>query len=237
MKLCNIIAISVLLFLLIAPSAQAAQLPNCQFIFGGGASCEQNSPITINKFVQNPESKLYVDSLLPSDPQYKAGDTVVFKLTLNNPTNAAINNIEVSDVFPPYINYQSGQGTFNTATRTFTVTIDQLKSKESRDIQIEGQIVANNQLPDDQFNRCIINQARVNANNKISQDNSIICLSKETSASAFTNNPTQSTKGNLQIYPPSRSRTTPPTGPEDISILSIAAFGFLGFFLRNKAKT
>lgn len=243
MKLLNIFASSLVLFFLFTPIALAAQQPNCQVIYGGGASCEQDAPVTINKFVLNPESKAYVDSLLPSDPQYKAGENITFKLTLANPTNAAINNIEVSDIFPDYITYLDGPGTYDDLHKILTITVDQLKSKETRDFIIRGVIADNSALPDAQFPRCVINQARATANNKTSQDNAIICIPKDSTAITTTNGgngaqpQTTSTRGGLTIYPSSKAKTTPPTGPAEWGLFTLAMFGIMGFYLRNKAKT
>lgn len=231
--------LSILCFLIITPEVDAAQQPNCQPIYGGAGSCEQNSPILINTEVNNPESRVYVDNLLADDPHYKAGDTILFKITLNNPEDAAVNNIEVFNYLPSYVDYVKSEGKYDKDKRTITFTLNQLKSKETKVYYVEGKVIANEKLPNAEQSRCVINQARVTAINKVSQDNSLVCLTKDTSAQTNTTAVANAatTKGGLQIYPSNKSTTTPQTGPEIWAFLSAFLFMGLGFLTRSKAKT
>jgi len=49
-------------------------------------------------------------------------------------------------------------------------------------------------------------------------------------------NQPQQTKGGQKIYPPSKTKTTPSTGPEDWAFPVLFLIGGIGFWLRNKAK-
>jgi uncharacterized repeat protein (TIGR01451 family) len=224
-----------LFFLLLAyPSkAHAAQAPNCEQIYNGGPSCEQNDPILINKTVQNPQTKDYVDNLKEADTHYSSGQTVLFKLTITNTSDTAVANIIVNDTFPPYIDLSKGSGKYDATTKTYTFTIDQLQKKETKVYFIEGKVVSQDKLPADQSSRCVINQASVTANNKTSQDNALICLDKTATSTPSPSNGTV-TKGGLIIHKPSTTKTTPSTGPEALAIIGLAPLGALGYILRKR---
>ena len=49
-------------------------------------------------------------------------------------------------------------------------------------------------------------------------------------------NQPQQTKGGQIIYPTTKTKITPDTGPEAWSLPALFFIGLLGFFLRNKAK-
>jgi uncharacterized repeat protein (TIGR01451 family) len=229
------ILFSLFAFLALPQVSFASTAPNCTPLYGGGQTCEQFDPLLINKTVQNPQTKGYVDNLSPTDPQYTPGQTVVFKLTINNTSNATVSKITATDILPPYITFSKGQGTYDADTKTLRFTIDQLKGNETKVFFIEGKAVAKDALPNDQQSRCVINQATVTANNKTSQDNALICLAKEPINGTTTQ--TQTTKGGLVIHQPAQSKTTPSTGPEALAIAALLPLGGLGFFLRFKAKT
>jgi hypothetical protein len=57
------------------------------------------------------------------------------------------------------------------------------------------------------------------------------------SSQTNTENFRQQTKGGQTIYPSAKSKTTPNTGPEEWSLPVLFFIGFLGFLIRNKAKT
>jgi hypothetical protein len=59
---------------------------------------------------------------------------------------------------------------------------------------------------------------------------------KENLSAAATPTPPQQTKGGQKIYPASKSKTTPSTGPEEWSLPALFLLGGIGFLLRRKAK-
>lgn len=46
----------------------------------------------------------------------------------------------------------------------------------------------------------------------------------------------ETTKGGLPVLPPSQQKTTPPTGPEMLGLLTLLPAGALGYYLRKKTK-
>jgi uncharacterized repeat protein (TIGR01451 family) len=233
LALSSIFAASLSLFVLATP-ALAAQTPNCEQIYGGGITCEQNDPITINKQIQNPENQEYVDSLPPEAAAFKPGQTIRFKLTVSNVGNNAVSNIAVRDIFPVYLEYAKGSGTYDAKTRTFSFTIDSLEKQSNKVYFVEAKVAAADKLPNSPQISCVINQARVEANRKVSQDNVKACVSRTDATAQAQNKPTTS-KGGLPIYPPTQSKSTPETGPEALALIGLAPLGALGFYLRKKA--
>ncbi len=211
----------------------AAQTPNCEQIFGGGITCEQNEPITVNKQIQNPANQQYVDSLPPDAPAFKPGETVRFKLTVANTGNNSVSNIAVSDILPVYLDYAKGSGKYDAKTRTFSFTIDELAGKSNKVYFVEAKVSSADKLPNSPQISCVINQARVVANRKTSQDNVKACVTKATTPATIS----VTSKGGLPIYPPTQSKSTPETGPEALALIGLAPLGALGFYLRSKAKT
>jgi uncharacterized repeat protein (TIGR01451 family) len=235
-------------FSVVVSPAFASDTPNCQQIYGGGSSCNQTPPIVINKQVQNSQSKAYVDSLTPDDPQYTAGQTVPFKITITNTGTAAVNFLTITDFFPPYIDYSKGQGKYDAKNRSLQFMVDQLKSNESKVFVIDGKVAAYAALPDSQSARCVINRIQATANGNVSEDNTLVCLGKQAAAPittpttepttepAIAANTNTVTKGGLPIYPPSQTKSTPSTGPEAWALFALAPISGLGFFLRRKAN-
>lgn len=217
----------------------AAQTPNCTPIYGGGDSCIQNDRISVNKQVQNPDTEEYVDNLTATSA-YDAGQTVLFKITVSNTSTGTLNNITVKDTFPTIVTYSKGQGNYNQSTRVFSFTIDELKAKENKVYFAEGKVVAEDKLPKTAQSRCVINQVEVATGDRVSRDNSRVCISGgtgEATASVPTPTPTKAatTKGGTKIYPPSNTKQTPDTGPEALALAGLIPLGGLGFWLRKKA--
>lgn len=236
-----------------ASPAFAAQTPNCAPIYGGANSCIQTDPLVINTQVQNPDTEEYVDNLTTNDPSYNAGDTVLFKITVSNNGNTGVKNVAVKDTLPQYIDFSKGQGNYNKATRTLSFTIEELKSKENKVYFVEGKIVAENNLPDNQQVLCVINQAEVSEGNRVSRDNARVCITNtnaaETAPVAATTAPTKAanrptptptkaaaTKGGTKIYPPTEKKATPETGPEAFALIGLAPLGGLGLWLKRRAN-
>ncbi len=246
MKKSLILLLLCLSVLITASPVQAAQVTPppttiCQQIFGGGPSCEQSPSLSINKQVQNPQTKVYVESLQATDPLYSTGQTVSFKLTITNTDNSQLSRIVVRDVLPTPLTFSKGPGKYDAKTRTLQFTIDKLKSRESKTFFIEGSV---EMLPSHQQQVCVINQALASANGNQSQDNTKVCLTPTQQTQKTNLLPTtaplqnkQISKGGLPIYPPSQTKTTPGTGPEALALIGLLPLGALGFFLRNKAKT
>jgi uncharacterized repeat protein (TIGR01451 family) len=207
-------------------------LNQCQPIYGGGINCNQDSPITINKKIQNPTTKTYIERLNLNDPKYQPGQIVPFQIILTNPGKSTISNITAKDILPAYLDYDSGDGNYDTKTKTITFSLNELKPNETKNFFYKTKTTTI-----DKDILCTINLASVTANGQTSQDNSQLCIQKPTPTPTpivtITNN---TTKGGLPVFQPKAIKKTPPTGPENLSLIAPLIAGAIGIYIRQKTQ-
>lgn len=221
----SVLAIS---YLLLATSVIADGY--CQPIYGGGQTCVQAGNVAINKMVLNPKTNIFVNNLGVNDPKFAADQNITFQLIITNNGDSKLSKITVKDIFPQFVNFVSGPGSFDNNAKTLSFDVNDLNSKESKDFKIVGKVVPINQLSINNT-ACIVNQATATSNGQTSQDNAQFCIEKKVQEQAA---PT-TTKGGLTIYPPTQVITTPPTGPEALPLLALLPTGIAGFILRKKS--
>jgi uncharacterized repeat protein (TIGR01451 family) len=239
---------------LLYPGVASAQT-NCQPLYGGGETCVQAPNISINKLVKHPNENRFVDNLGVNDPKFGPDSTVNFRLEVKNTSNNALTNIRVRDIFPQQITFVKGfqGGSFDNASRTYTINIDRLERGQSRVFDIEAKTVSVNQFPTQSIS-CIVNQGQVTQGNSTSQDNAQFCIQRETLSAQLTpaqGQPQQqgtpgttkggqpqpgTTKGGQPIYPQPQTQAVPKTGPEAIALAALLPSSLAGILLRKKAK-
>lgn len=197
---------------------------SCQPIYGGGQTCITTGNILVNKMVQNPQTKQFVDNLTINDPHFAPGDIVAFKVFLRNTGGTTVLQTKIIDSIPPFTNFVSGPGSFDQTSRNLTFTVDNLQPGENREVgTIQVQVVDSKGLSDG-VNCEPKNLAFATSNTgQTSQDTSSFCIEKIL------------TKGGLPVFPPSKITTTPPTGPELIPLIGLLPAGLSGWFLRKKS--
>lgn len=239
---------TVLLFLilnslfLIPGRASAA----CTPVFGGGKTCEEKGNLVIDKQIEHPSSKVFIDSLTPSDPLYRPGTPVNFKITVTNTGNADITNAVITDVLPTQLTFSKGPGTYDAAKRELTIKVDKLAKSESKSYTISSTVVAADKLPLDRV--CAANTATVKTRGAESSDNSQFCISKngEETQKNMPQSPESpkmepkqiptETKGGIPVYTPPLTQEMPNTGPELLGIIALLPAGAVGIFLRRKSS-
>ena len=230
--------------------AQTTPTPTCVPVFGGGDTCVRNAPVVVNKLVRDPDSGVYVDTL--TNP-YTPGQSITFHIFVTNTTDKDVTGISVKDIFPSYLQYKDGDGSFDFNKQTFTARLTSLRKGESKAIIVSGTVVAAEKLPSSPSPLCISNIATATQDGKTSSDTTSFCLSKPiqenksvstttgtTNSGSTKSGSTQSTsttKGGLPIYSRTsiKSKSTPATGPEDLVYLGIIIPAAGGWFLRKKA--
>lgn len=269
-----------LAFVLFSPTFVLAESPAdtaCTPIFNGGQTCVQSDLLTINKKVLNPtltfkanqpfKDSDFVENVTMNDATYPANRATAFRLIITNTANRKLSNIKVTDILPPkYLTYVTGDGSYDSGTRTFTATIDSLDKNQSKTLTIQVITALADQLPANNSPVCTINQAIATVSNKKSQDNAELCLQRSPSATptkALTQQksatPTQgattkgglpiarvstpvpttppTTKGGQPVYQPAPSQQTPGTGPETLALFGLLPTGALGYLLRKKTRS
>lgn len=195
----------------------------CQPVYGGGQNCITTGHITLNKKVQDPRTSQFVDNLGTGDSRFAQSQSVTFQLILTNTSSASIQNVTLKDIFPGFVSFVSGPGSFDINTKTLTFTTDNLGPGETRTFTLQGKISEAKDLPEGIT--CVVNQATATTNiGQMGQDNAQLCIEKGL------------TKGGLPVFPPPKVVTTPPTGPELIPLISLLPGGLAGWFLRKKSS-
>jgi uncharacterized repeat protein (TIGR01451 family) len=197
----------------------------CQPIYGGGQTCTTTEDLNINKKVLNTQSNQYVDNLGINDTKYYPGNTTTFQISLTNTSKRNIGNIAVKDIFPDYLTYSSGPGSYDSDTKTLTFQVNNLAINETRSYTITGKVVDGTLIPINQDSVvCVVNQATatdVDNSSRVSQDNAQFCIQKSNVATT--------TKVTFPIT------TTPKTGAESLALIALIPTGISGLMLRKHA--
>lgn len=235
-----VITIAFLLGLFIVPQAFAANgAVNCQPVYGGGQTCVQAGNVVVNKKVLDPkDANKFSDNIAPTNP-FAPTQQVTFQIFVTNSGDSALTNVVVKDILPQYVDFVSGDGTFDASNKTVTYTIAKLAPNETRKLTIQAQIVGVAQITNNTV--CVVNQATATANGKTSQDNAQFCIEKQAVApqagvaqpGAQPSAPT-TTKGGLKVFPAPQAQANPATGPEALVLMALLPAGALGAFLRKR---
>jgi len=204
---------------------------SCQPIYGGGQSCIATNNIVVNKTVLNPQTNQFVNNLGINDPKYFPGYIATFQISITNTGNNNVSRIDVKDIFPQYVSFGAGAGTFNSSSNTLTFTLTDLAPNETRKYSIVGRVFNAEQIPVATGSTvCVVNQAIAMIDgNTVSQDNAQFCIEKSTAATVTT------TKGGFPVYSSVSTMSTPNTGAESLVLLGLIPTGIAGLFLRRKS--
>ncbi len=202
----------------------------------------------VNKTVQNPQTKVYVNNLSEKDPKYKQGQIVLFKLTVKNTGQDPVSFVVIKDVFPEVVEFSGGVGNFDVDKRTLTINLEKLESGEQRDFYVMVKVKPTINFPKNKDVVCVTNSTSITAQKKVKSDKARFCIEKGEVAGAVASGSattkggqstapkTPVTKGGLPVYPPTKATTTPPTGPAEWSLIGLIPTAISGFVLRRKSK-
>lgn len=218
----RLIVTAVLLATLVAvPTALADQyVGNCNQPYGGGNSNCVVTTIVVNKTVQDPKSKNYVDNLGMNDAKYGPEGTVSFKISVTNNGNTDLTNVVVQDIFPENVTFYSGNGSYDTNTRKLSFTVPNIKKNETQTLEVMGKIASASAFSANQGTICLTNQSKAMVNNQTFGDNASFCIEKSVLG---------------VVYPQPKITTTPATGAEALSFIALLPAALSGFLLRKKA--
>jgi uncharacterized repeat protein (TIGR01451 family) len=198
---------------------------SCQPIYGGGQTCTTSPDVTVDKKVLNPSTNIMVDNLGINDPKYRPGFITNFQITITNTTSHTISNVVVQDIFPQYVRFGAGPGSFDSNTGTLSFNLGSLSANESRTYALIGRVVDSANLP--QGTTCLVNQATATADNsQMSQDNAQFCVENVASVTTIS-------KGGFPVFSSVSLKSTPKTGSEALTLLALIPTGIAGLFLRK----
>lgn len=202
-------------------------LAECTQTYGGSESCVSSSEFSIEKLVQRPgKAGDYVANLSINDSKYSPSNTVSFKIVVKNTGSKDISNLTISDKFPQFLSFTSGNGSFDANTGVLTINAGSVKAGESKTYIVTGKLADSNLMPSDQGIICLINQAQATDDSGATNTvNSQFCVQKQVLGT--TQPLVYTTKGGLV--------STPATGPEMLPLISLIPGALGGFYLRRKS--
>jgi uncharacterized repeat protein (TIGR01451 family) len=199
---------------------------DCSSSYGSYNSCIPVTSIVLNKTVQDPQSKKFVENLTAQDAKYTPESVVPFKITVKNTGTVSLSNVTITDTMPQYLDFSAAPGVYDASAKTVTIKIDKLNPGEERVLDVQGKLASASALPANTDTTCLTNTASVSANGQGSNDTTQFCVQKPMG---------NTTKGGLPIYPSQPIATTPSTGPEVLSVLALIPSALGGLILRKKA--
>lgn len=208
------IVLSFFAFLFVAVPVSADSV--CQPIYGGGEQCS-NTQWYINKMVLNPSTNVYVDNLTLSDPKFKPGQMVQFRIQVTNTGTATLGVIKVTDTLPNYIDLDTVQGptSVDKATGKVTFEVNSLNAGQSKEAFISAKVKGAGAFPAAKNTLCPVNHVEAQtANVGNVSDTAQFCIQKESTA------PT----------------AVPKTGASEVVLLGLAGILPAGMYLLRKSK-
>lgn len=169
----NKIFLAILFALFLLPVTVLADTStSCSSIYGAGCP---TGAISINKTIKNPTTGELVDTLGSNGPHFLPNQTVNFRLQVKNIGSADLNNIQIQDRFPDFVDFVSGTGNFDPGSRTLNFSLDTLKPGEFRNFDIVGKISSGNSLPSSGLS-CVTNYAQATVDKQFASDTSVFCI-------------------------------------------------------------
>jgi uncharacterized repeat protein (TIGR01451 family) len=181
-----------------------------------GQSVGPCTKIVVDKKVQKPGTKDFVDSLSALDSKYHVGDTVTFQIVVQN-TGKDITNLEVVDTLPQNVQFVSGPGKYDKSSNKLSFNISSLESGKSQTFYITTKVVDSIAFGNNGY-VCVNNYVHAkDKNGATSDDAAQFCVERV-----------------LKVYPPKPVKQAPPTGPEAVAIPALYGMAGAGMYLRKR---
>lgn len=164
----KIIVSSILALTLFAAAAQ-----NVSAQYAG----EQPSTRTflLDKKVLDPRSNKFVDNLSVEQFKFLPNQDVWYRVEIKNNTNSELTNVIGKDVLPAGMQLVSGDGVYDPATNTLTVTIDKIAPNSSRFWDIKARFITGKggQIAG---TACVNNYAEARKDGEMMSDYANVCV-------------------------------------------------------------
>jgi len=159
---------------------------DCNGQYGQYGGCTPSVTILVDKFVGKPNTSItdpvnadYVDNLSPTDPRFRAGQSIFFKVKVKNTSNTSLTNVTVTDYLPSYIEPVAGPGSYDGKARTITFNAGDFAPNEEKTYYFKMQVNSVQYLPSDKSLFCIVNQAKAYNDRTSDDDTAQFCVEKE----------------------------------------------------------
>lgn len=160
-------------------SAGSANAQSCTTQYGT-TTCVP-ADLTLNKEVRNPITGLFVENLGTTDATFSPGSEILYRLMIKNASGETFNPVTVRDVFPEFVTFVSGPGTYDTASRTLTFTLENVIAGETRRVEVLAKVADKNAFPSGKSFRCVTNYAKATAPSRPDgdEDTAQFCIQTE----------------------------------------------------------
>lgn len=199
-----------------------ASSTSCNGFYGGTYTgsmiCNQ---ITIDKKVQKPGAKDYVDNLSALDIKYTPGQEVSFQIVVQNTGSEKLTDIVVADTLPQFVTFVAGPGIYDKTVNKLTFTIESLESGQSQTFHVKGKVAGDINFPEKGFS-CLVNHVRASEKGGASaEDTAQFCIERP-----------------MKVQPPVLGvKQTPPTGPMDAALPVLISMAGAGMYLTRKTRS
>lgn len=142
--------------------------------YGSGQVCVKTGELQINKEVLNPKTSQFVDNIPVEGKDaynFAPNQEVTFRLTIKNNGDEKLDNVQVVDTLPSFLQQVSGQ--------EYSFTIATLAVGQSVQKEIKAQVVEIAKLPQDKTVTCDTNRASAQSGNEFDQDMAQLCVEKK----------------------------------------------------------
>lgn len=190
MKTLNAFIVSAIIAGAVMAQAQSVEAQTNQYGQYGqyGQPTIPGQTIIIDKLIAEPGTAthkggvtagIFRDNLPANGERFMPGEEIVFKLVVKNITNTTLQNISVVDRVPEFVEPLVGPGTYNSANRTITYVIKELKPGVEDVAYIRMKVYAQNKLPANQILFAQVNNAEATANGQKDQDSAQYFVEKQ----------------------------------------------------------
>lgn len=143
--------------------------------------------IIVDKMVSKPGSAVskegipvdFVDNLAPSDPRFSPGNEVFFKIKVKNTSSERLENVEVIDYVPSYLEFLEGPGVYDKNSRTLRFTISALEPEEEKEYILKMRVFSQDFLPYDKGLFCLVNKVQAKKDDVKDEDTAQFCIEKQ----------------------------------------------------------
>lgn len=136
----------------------------------------QTRNFSIDKKVLDPRSNKFVDNLTVDQFKFLPNQDVWFRVEIKNNTSAELVNVVGKDVLPASMQLVSGDGVYDPASNTLTVTIDRIAPNSSRFWDIKASFVSGKGGVS-MSTACANNYAEARKDNDVVSDTANVCVS------------------------------------------------------------
>lgn len=164
------IALLFLSFFVFVGTASADTQITCES--GYGTTCRTGS-LELEKKVKNPQNGELVGSLNGNGANFLPGQEVFFRIEVKNSGDDTLNNVQVVDKLPEYVDFVTGPGSYDSNSRKVTWNISEIKSGDTKLFDLKVKVSKN--VPDMGIS-CLTNWAEARKDSLLAQDTAVFCI-------------------------------------------------------------